>query len=1135
MHAPPSSAPPNRRSFPVSALARASASLAALATVLAGIPYTLWRLGELPEEVPTWDRARDVLTSPDDGSVLVGGLTAAGWVLWALLVYALLLEGAAVLRRRAARRRRGLAGMQQLATWILGGLVTLSTPAIASAAGAPPAVAATVTADETGEAVEASEGGEFPGNGGAVTGHEQDPGPEPRFTVTAGDMTLWDIAERELGDGTRWVHLQALNPGLEADTDATGVLRVGTELAMPSDYVASERLAAPEMREAVASGQQTEKPGDDARGTVVVTVAPNDTLWELSGEHLGAPGRYTEIYQDNRQVIGDDPDLVRPGQELVIHDSQLAASPLEPAERAPDQPEENRAPAEEAPPAPEPSAEAPPQAGDRPEPGGSGTPVPDQPATEGEEAAARESEEGLAEDPGHAATAGDDGASVPASVLALSAAGVMAAGVLGLVAHRRRLQQRRRRPGHRIPKPAASAATTEQALRYVEIGDQVAHLRRALQTAAAHLAAAGRELPAVAAVTLTPRGATLHLASPAEPIAPFSADEDESGVAARRWRVPAGSKQVLSAEDLRNVEAPYPTLAAIGHDADGALVLVDLEQAGAVHLTGDRRHQMLRTLAAELAVSELADTLELVLVGALVAPGLEQLGITERVTRYDSVEKAAPVLHTQHRDQQAAMTAIGADHLRQARLSDDLDGAWEPLIILADGAFATDAAADEALRGLLEMVSLGPRAAAAVVTSGVPLDEDGPQPEGAWVLNTDRGAAVVVPGTDLRVVLEPLTDEDYADLVEIAATALSEQDVPTPEVPTPVVPKLTAAGIAEAPAEDDGGTPASAPSPDVTGSALMGGLAMYEDPVAEPNGAPHEDYIGPHSSAPLAPVGFGKAAEHLVGADGRPAGPAAPLPTGQADGPMVRLLGPVDITGARGKVESARRRVLLETAAWIALHPDAPRRAMDQALWPGDREVDRKVRNPRISKLRAWLGRDAAGELYMPRGLYAFSDGVRCDWHVFQELVAASRRASGPDAEGLLHEALTLVRGRPFSGIDPRRYTWAEHDAQDMISAIDDAATELAEYHLESRAPRAALWAATKGLEAVEESERLHRIAFRAHHALGDREGLERAATRLETLLTAWQIDMEDSTSLLLGKLLDRRPAGSRLARSADS
>lgn len=56
-----------------------------------------------------------------------------------------------------------------------------------------------------------------------------------------------------------------------------------------------------------------------------VTVHPGDTLWDLAAATL--PGstsnaeidrRWREIYEHNRSAIGADPDLIRPGQRLVL-------------------------------------------------------------------------------------------------------------------------------------------------------------------------------------------------------------------------------------------------------------------------------------------------------------------------------------------------------------------------------------------------------------------------------------------------------------------------------------------------------------------------------------------------------------------------------------------------------------------------------------------------------------------------------------------------------------------------------------------------------------------------------------------------------------------------------------------------
>lgn len=56
-----------------------------------------------------------------------------------------------------------------------------------------------------------------------------------------------------------------------------------------------------------------------------VVVHRGDTLWSIAARHLGADATTTDVaaewprwYAANRELIGDDPDLIRPGQELVV-------------------------------------------------------------------------------------------------------------------------------------------------------------------------------------------------------------------------------------------------------------------------------------------------------------------------------------------------------------------------------------------------------------------------------------------------------------------------------------------------------------------------------------------------------------------------------------------------------------------------------------------------------------------------------------------------------------------------------------------------------------------------------------------------------------------------------------------------
>jgi nucleoid-associated protein YgaU len=64
------------------------------------------------------------------------------------------------------------------------------------------------------------------------------------------------------------------------------------------------------------------RPGVAATDTV--TVRRGDTLWSLAARHLGPAASDSEIarawplwHSANRAVIGDDPDLIRPGMQLV--------------------------------------------------------------------------------------------------------------------------------------------------------------------------------------------------------------------------------------------------------------------------------------------------------------------------------------------------------------------------------------------------------------------------------------------------------------------------------------------------------------------------------------------------------------------------------------------------------------------------------------------------------------------------------------------------------------------------------------------------------------------------------------------------------------------------------------------------
>ncbi|NDC35956.1 MAG: LysM peptidoglycan-binding domain-containing protein [Synechococcaceae bacterium WB9_2_112] len=47
-------------------------------------------------------------------------------------------------------------------------------------------------------------------------------------------------------------------------------------------------------------------------------VKPGDTLWDIAGRYYGDPTRWPDIYNANRGIIGSDPNLIYPGQNLTV-------------------------------------------------------------------------------------------------------------------------------------------------------------------------------------------------------------------------------------------------------------------------------------------------------------------------------------------------------------------------------------------------------------------------------------------------------------------------------------------------------------------------------------------------------------------------------------------------------------------------------------------------------------------------------------------------------------------------------------------------------------------------------------------------------------------------------------------------
>ncbi|MFF8610950.1 LysM peptidoglycan-binding domain-containing protein [Streptomyces sp. NPDC015346] len=732
----------------IGALLRALLGLATLVGLVGGVPYLLLKVGHQPTELA----GGFSLLEQDDGSLFFVVLTCIGWAAWAAFSFSVLVELLAVLRRRSAPRIKGLGGLQSLASFLIGVIVLLA-PTAASAATPGPAVAATaVQSAGTSSAATAQT---------AATA-EQDAWPTHKVK---GDSELpWDLAEQYLGSGPRWKDIAALNPSIPQLAAGDQFLPKGAVIRLPADAnIAKPAAPAPapaqEAPEAPAQAALTDPHPAAAQAKHVVE--PGESLWGIADEH-GNPEDWPKLFEANKGKplpsggTFDDPDLIVPGQELTVP-TATAPAPAPDGQPAPDT---------KTPTTPDTAKNTPTPTAPAPAPSKPATPKPtvSTPSTTPTTAAPTP-----AQDSQKTASAQQlqDTEETLAPAAVWMGAGALAAALIGTLATRRILQQRRRRPGRRIPMPTGSAAATEKGLRAAQHPTGFDLLDTALRTLALNLAAAGRDLPVVTAVVLHEQKVELHLDQDTAPMKPFS------GAAGRTdlWTCSASSPDLADRDALQGADAPYPALVSLGWDGAGRLVLVDLEHVGVLHLDGDAGHarHVLQAIAVELASTPLPGHLEITAL-AETAAGLDEAA-PERVARTETLTDAVAELTSHTADQRRALAALGAPTLRAARLQEDAGGSWTPHILLA-----AELPEGDQTEALLDLITAEPRVASAVVTASENADL---APEEGWTLHcAGPGATIVLPGSGLPIKLQGLSDPYFADAIELLTLSASTTDVP---------------------------------------------------------------------------------------------------------------------------------------------------------------------------------------------------------------------------------------------------------------------------------------------------------------------------------------------------------------------
>jgi DNA-binding SARP family transcriptional activator len=372
--------------------------------------------------------------------------------------------------------------------------------------------------------------------------------------------------------------------------------------------------------------------------------------------------------------------------------------------------------------------------------------------------------------------------------------GILGAGVIALLDRLRRVQQRHRPNGLRIALPDLDLATLECRLRTDADPDAVQFIDLGLRALVTRSLGQDRIPPPATIMRLQEHALEIVLdveAAGGIPPAPFTADglgswslsRDHTTISALR----ADADSTLG-------DAPYPALVTIGRDGSG-LVLIDLEQAGSVAVTGPEANTVLGTMAAELATAAWADQVDLILVG--FDGELEEL---ERVHHVPFIADIASKVQRRVRERTALLTSVGHHANWEIRWAEGGD-AWDMCVVVcAPPAVSVDPEGAAALVGLAGAGGLGVAVALGSATKGV-----------RWHLAAHDGRIdVTAPGRETSTLLSPSMGDVDPTAVGALVKIAGHRDGVAPSAP----PYDQVVDTLPAPAADEVGPPMGRPEPD---------------------------------------------------------------------------------------------------------------------------------------------------------------------------------------------------------------------------------------------------------------------------------------------------------------------------------
>ncbi|MGH3069797.1 MAG: LysM peptidoglycan-binding domain-containing protein, partial [Streptosporangiaceae bacterium] len=654
---------PRRRRRSAGDLLAGLLAIAALAALTVGVPFALVTVFGLP--VPREMPSLALLTHQLDLPALLKVLSLLVWVAWIQLVWCVIAEIRAAVRNAGMPRRVPLAGGTQA---LVHRLVTAALLVFAATTALSPALAHQALATPHSVTAGSGRGTSSSGHPGGVTYHPgggtrqagggagqpggrgvsppdgrgvSPPGlaspPQVAHSPQAGKLyvvkppvgrfheSLWEIAQKYLGDGRRYREIFDLNSGrVQPDGSRltiASLIRPGWVLHMPQD------AHGPGIEVVPVRDSQSAADGPGSSGARASTPPHRAGTHSRTGEHsrAGEHGRGGEHARSGEHA--GTTDRARPGEPTGSgHHARSGEHGGAGEQGHPGKTGHSRPPAGA-------NGSA---AGGLPHPGGLGYP--------------------------------DE----------LAAAALLATGILAALGRQRREQLWQRAFGRRVVAPEGRAALAESALRAGAHEPSARLLDRGLRYLSRALALEGRTPPAVVAAHLSPENLDLWVApADLDAPAPWTAVGD-----GQVWRLPFTALGRVGVDEAGDAQALFPGLVSIGADRTGR-VLVNLEAAhGVISVTGPQAMTtgVLSSMAMELATSRWSDQMRITLAGF----GGDLIPMApDRITAVPTMDEALPALEAHAAEVAEAMAASGVSSALAGRsLGADPD-AWAPHYLIS--------------------------------------------------------------------------------------------------------------------------------------------------------------------------------------------------------------------------------------------------------------------------------------------------------------------------------------------------------------------------------------------------------------------------------------------------------------------